>query len=106
MTTSIPNRWMALQKIAEYMQFSKDLNNRLALSGRIPAAKVGSHKRERIARTTDVWFWALIQGAMMAKVSVAVRTGISGLGESHSGSAKTMTMYMPNSNLGGRNDVV
>ena len=51
MSTSMQSRWMTLQEVAEYLQLSKDMIYRLAQSGRIPAAKVGSRwrfRRERI----------------------------------------------------------
>ena len=50
-STTMQSRWMTLQEVAEYLQLSKDMIYRLAQSGRIPAAKVGSRwrfRRERI----------------------------------------------------------
>ena len=53
MSSTMQNRWMTLQEVAEYLQLSKDLIYRLAQSGKIPASKVGSRwrfRRERIDR--------------------------------------------------------
>jgi len=51
--STMPNRWMTLEEVAEYLQLSKDMIYRLAQRGRIPASKVGSRwrfRRERIDR--------------------------------------------------------
>ena len=39
MDAAMPNRWMTLQEVAEYLQLSKDMIYRLAQTGRIPAPK-------------------------------------------------------------------
>ena len=53
MDSTMEDRWMTLQQVAEYLQLSKDMIYRLAQSGRIPASKIGSRwrfRRERIDR--------------------------------------------------------
>lgn len=53
-STTMQNRWMTLQEVAEYLQLSKDQIYRLAQGGRIPASKVGSRWRFRRERV-DQW---------------------------------------------------
>ena len=53
-STTMHNRWMTLQDVAEYLQLSKDQIYRLAQSGKIPASKVGSRWRFRRERV-DQW---------------------------------------------------
>ena len=53
-STTMQNRWMTLQEVAEYLQLSKDQIYRLAQRGRIPASKVGSRWRFRRERV-DQW---------------------------------------------------
>ena len=53
MDSTMEDRWMTLQEVAEYLQLSKDMIYRLAQSGRIPASKIGNRwrfRRERVDR--------------------------------------------------------
>ena len=54
MSTTMQNRWMTLQEVADYLQLSRDQIYRLAQAGRIPASKVGSRWRFRRERV-DQW---------------------------------------------------
>ena len=52
--STMNDRWMTLQEVADYLQLSRDLIYRLAQKGKIPASKVGGRwrfKREKI----DQW---------------------------------------------------
>ena len=53
MDSTMEDRWMTLQEVAEYLQLSKDMIYRLAQTGKIPASKIGSRwrfRRERVDR--------------------------------------------------------
>ena len=54
MDSTMEERWMTLQEVAEYLQLSKDMIYRLAQSGRIPASKIGNRWRFRRERI-DLW---------------------------------------------------
>ena len=45
LSTTMQDRWMTLQEVAEFLQLSKDQIYRLAQSGKIPASKLQAETR-------------------------------------------------------------